>query len=630
MCGLHGGFWRDPPEALDARVLESKSLLRHRGPDDEGQVVTRCVHGTLMLGHTRLSIIDLSPLGHQPMRSDDGRLTVAFNGEIYNYKELRADLVRQGERFRSESDTEVLLKAWAVWGPGSLRRFVGMFAFAIHDANDGSLTLVRDAFGIKPLYYSYDRTSGSLEFASEVPALLRLKGSRPRLNWQRGYEYIVHGLQDGHDGTFIQGIDQLPPAHLLRLELDSVEVSEFRKWWTPPTEQRTGLRFSDCAEALRDLFLRSVRLHLRSDVPVGAALSGGIDSAAVVGGMRMLEPDVPIHTFSFIAAGSEFNEEPWVDLVNERVHAVSHKIRVEPEDFGRDLSDLLHTQGEPFNSTSMYAQYRVFRSAREAGVPVILEGQGADELLAGYHGYPGQRMRSLLERREFVRMFRFAHEWRAWPGRSGKSPWQALAGQLVSPRVHAIAMRFRRAGAHGLVRYPPLRERGVALRTPWLSRAPELKGRRVVEALGTSLTGYELPTLLRFGDRNAMRFSVENRVPFLTIEMAEFLLSMPEHFLISDSGETKSVFRAAMRGIVPDAVLDRRDKIGFVTPMDRWIAGNHASIGQAIRHARVPPFIDTAGVLGALRRVEGEGMSAALWRVINLVQWMDLFDVEAG
>jgi asparagine synthase (glutamine-hydrolysing) len=630
MCGLHGGFWRDPPEALDARILESRALLRHRGPDDEGHLVTRCVHGTLMLGHTRLSIIDLSALGHQPMRSDDGRLTVAFNGEIYNYKELRADLVREGERFRSESDTEVLLKAWAVWGEESLRRFVGMFAFAIHDANDGSLTLVRDAFGIKPLYYSYDRENGSLSFASEVPALLRLRGTGPRLNWQRGYDYVVHGLQDGHDGTFIQGIDQLPPAHLLRLHLDSVEVSEFRKWWTPPTEQRTGLRFSDCAEALRDLFLRSVRLHLRSDVPVGAALSGGIDSAAVVGGMRMLEPDVPIHTFSFIAEGSEFNEEPWVDLVNERVHAVSHKVRVGPEDFGRDLSDVLDTQGEPFNSTSMYAQYRVFRSAREAGVPVVLEGQGADELLAGYHGYPGQRMRSLLERREFVRMYRFAREWRAWPGRSAKSPWQALAGQLVSPRVHASAMRFRRAGARGLVHYPPLRGRGVALRTPWLPRAPELKGRRVVEALGTSLTGHELPTLLRFGDRNAMRFSVENRVPFLTIEMAEFLLSMPEHFLISDSGQTKSIFRAAMRGIVPDAVLDRRDKIGFVTPMDRWIAGNHAQIGRAIRNPRVPAFIDTARVLDALRRVDGEGMSSALWRVINLVQWMDHFGVEAG
>lgn len=622
MCGILGTFTLEPLPELEARLEAGLKALRHRGPDDRGLEVETASGGTLALGHTRLSIIDLSPGGHQPMHSLDGRYTVVYNGEIYNYRELREELRSLGHEFRTESDTAVLLAAWSQWGTDSLHRMIGMFAFAVFDRTLQTLTLVRDAFGIKPLFFAV--TTESIFFASEMSALLTLRATPPQIHAQRAYDYLIHGVQDSGFDTFVQGVRHVPPAYCVRFDLRDAPLSPVsRRWWNPSIAERCTASFQQAAEHLRDMFLDSVRLHLRSDVALGVALSGGIDSSAIACAMRHLEPDMDIHTFSYVGEGEAISEELWIDRVNAHIRAVPHKVLVAPNDLAADISELIRVQGEPFCTTSMYAQYRIFREARASNITVVLEGQGGDELLAGYHGYQGQRMRSLLEGGQGKEMWRFARSWRQWPGRHGYSAWRSLGGQLVPDSVYRLLLPL--VGIQpkpDWLKLEELHRQGGSTRPVRLPRVPDAHGRRVVEVLLRAVTEGGLPSLLRYGDRNAMAFSVENRVPFLTVQLAEFLLSLPEHYLISPSGETKAVFRAAMRGIVPDSVLDRRDKIGFETPMGRWVR-------QILEAARVNastgavPLFDAARLERRLQAclAAQSPFGAQDWRIANLVLW---------
>jgi len=313
---------------------------------------------------------------------------------------------------------------------------------------------------------------------------------------------------------------------------------------------------------------------LRSDVPLGIALSGGIDSAAIACCARLIEPTLDLHTFSYISDDPIYSEEKWIDLINKSINATPHKVRIDPTKIQYDIDDMVRTQGEPFCTLSIYAQYQVFKAAQHAGIKVVLEGQGGDELLAGYQGYQGQRMRSLLESGRVFDMIYFAREWKKWPGREHLFPWRALIGQLLPRSIYNLAERYS-----NLRQFPKYLDKeiflskGVKTNTIRNKYSDNSKGRRVIASLINSMSEGSLASLLRYGDRNAMRFSIENRVPFLTLGLAEFAISLPEEYLISKNGETKSIFRAAMRGIVPDEVLNRRDKIGFETPMGNLVRG---------------------------------------------------------
>lgn len=375
MCGIAGGWWKDA-NTPQATLPQALTDLKHRGPNDQGFELFPFGSTVLALGHTRLSIIDLSSAGHQPMHSQDGRWSIVFNGEIYNYRELREELRGLGHRFVSDSDTEVLLTAWAQWQEACLPRLTGMFAFVVLDHQRATIACARDAFGIKPFFYS--ASTDGFRFASEVRALIKLLPGKPELNWQTAYDYLVHSEYDRTPNSFFKGVQHLPPAHWLTVDLRTGSCSPPMQWWTPDVTERPGWTFKDAVEQVREQFLTNIRLHLRSDVPIGAALSGGVDSSAVVSAMRHVEPDLPINTFSFIAAGSDVSEEHWVDRINEHTHAHAHKLQVSPADLVRDLDDMIHAQGEPFGNTRIYAQYRVFQLARENGITVMLEGQGAD------------------------------------------------------------------------------------------------------------------------------------------------------------------------------------------------------------------------------------------------------------
>lgn len=595
MCGITGGWWSNPDQAVK-RVPLALKKIKHRGPDDDGFQLYPVGGAAVALGHTRLSIIDLSDAGHQPMHSRDGRWAIDFNGEVYNYRELRTELQAMGQSFSTDTDTEVLLAAWAQWGVACLPRLVGMFAFAVFDKTNATLTCVRDAFGIKPFFYS--AADGQFAFASELPALLELLPGKPALNWQRSYDYLVHGDYDSTPDTFFAGVHHLPSGHWMQINAATGHLTNPQRWWQPQAQERPGWRFDDAVEQVREQFLQNIRLHLRSDVPLGAALSGGIDSSAVVCAMRHLEPDMPIHTFSFIAHGSDVNEEHWVDRVNAHVGAIPHKVRVTSTELARDLDNMIRSQGEPFGSTSIYAQYRVFQLARENGITVTLDGQGADEMLAGYSGYPGQRLRSLLETGRLSDAWQFWNNWAEWPGRSRMQASKQLALVLSSGGLREILLFIN--GTKSVPRWikpRPLLEQGVLLKQPRLLTETQTTGRRVIDELGMSLSKRGVSSLLRHGDRNSMLHSIESRVPFLTPEFANLLLSMPEDYLISPKGETKHVFRDAMRGIVPDDVLDRKDKIGFATPELDWLMGMADEVKSWLKEDLKLPFLNQSKVL---------------------------------
>ncbi len=623
MCGIVGAFWQSEPTASETLLTDALQRLRLRGPNGSGVEVSRASCGTVAFGHARLSVIDLSRGGHQPMVSRDGRYAIVFNGEIYNYRELRQELMALGRKFDSASDTEVLLASWQQWGSGALPRLDGMFAFVVHDRERHTLVGARDAFGIKPFFYhaEHDRFC----FASTQRALVALRGTAPSADHQRCYDYLVHGDYDSDDHSFVEGVRHLLPGHFVEIDLTCNVVAHPQRWRRQASPVSQPMRHADAVEAVRETFLTNIRLQLRSDVALGAALSGGIDSSAVVCAMRYVEPHAPISTFSYIAAGTALSEEKWVDLVNAKTDATAHKITVSVDDMMADLDDIIEAQEEPVGSTSIYAQYRVFKLAHEAGVTVTLDGQGADELLAGYTGYPGFRLLSLLERGNLAGAHDFARQWAQWPDRSY---WRAVMelGRVVLPdNLYARARRHLGRDFRPAWLTPEFLDGGaVRLTEARPSRSAAWRGRRVVEQLSKSVEERGLPALLRHADRNSMRFSVESRVPFLTNGFADLALSLPEDYLISQGGETKSIFRAAMRGIVPDAILDRRDKIGFATPESQWLRSRSSQLRTMIAESvEAIPFIRRDALLAAFDvAIARPGpLNWQVWRWVNFARW---------
>jgi asparagine synthase (glutamine-hydrolysing) len=634
MCGIAGWISATPNPAMLETVRGWGKTLAHRGPDDLG-VLALVPDGVrlgreaslisndarLVLWHRRLSILDLSPAGWQPMVSRDGGQYIVFNGEIYNYLELREELQTLGSSFTSASDTEVLLEAYRVWGAEMLPRLIGMFAFAILDLTRRVVFLARDPFGIKPLYYALH--AGGFAFASEQKALLELPGLSRTVNAQRVFDYLRYGLTDHGADTMIDAIKQLLPAHWMEVSLDGTP-SEAQAYWRLDPTRKLELGFDEAASELHRLFLENVRFHLRSDVPVGACLSGGIDSSAIVTAMRALEPGLDVHTFSYVADEASVNEERWVDVVNAATNATAHKTHLGPGDLIGDLEHLLSTHDEPFGSTSIYAQYRVFKLARQAGVTVMLDGQGADELLGGYHVYVAARVASLVRQGRLDQALALARKASRLPGK-GKL-WLWLGEFLVSPGVQNPLRRL--AGAERVPDWLNANwfvQHGVNLSS---GKYHYPRSRDVLlEQLHQTLTRSSVPMLLRYEDRNSMAHSIESRVPFLTTRLVEFVLALPEAHLINDSGTSKAVFRKAMRGLVPDVILDRKDKIGFATPERNWLLQARSFVDRSLSSGVISGI--TALQPTAMRAewngiLEGKrGFDFRVWRWVNLIRWAE-------
>jgi asparagine synthase (glutamine-hydrolysing) len=580
-----------------------------------------------ILGHRRLSIIDVSPAGHQPMTGAAGRVWLTFNGEIYNFVELRRELAAAGHRFASGSDTEVLLAAYLEWGEAMLTKFVGMYAFGLLDLERRRLLLARDPFGIKPLYLQ--RRPGELRFASEPRALLALDDAAPAVDAEALFRYLRFGVTDGGDATLFAGMTQLPAGHRLSVSLDEPDAGEPVRYWGLRREAPARVGFEDAARRVRELFDESVAFHLRSDVPLGSCLSGGLDSSAIVLTVRaLLGPGADIRTFSFIADDPTISEAPFVELVRQAGNLDAATVAPAPEDLADDIECLIRAQGEPFGSTSIYAQYRVFRLAREAGVTVMLDGQGSDELFGGYNTALSAELAALLSRGRAREALTLARGIRVLGDGARRRLLLSALGRLAPTSLVAGLMRV---SGEALVR-PWMRE--AWFRDRGVRPAPRRQGRGA-DALREELIAFveslSLPQLLRYEDRSSMAFSIESRVPFCVPALAEYALSLPSSYLVRSDGTTKAVFREAMRGRVPDPVL-ARPKVGFATPEQAWLARLRPWIGATLREAADLPFLDAPQVAALAERQLGTRgyFSPELWRVLNAAHWVRLLGVRVS
>ena len=654
MCGIFG-IHQTNGRRVDLAALQTvAAVLRHRGPDDEGYLLANTQTERpilcggrdtssdlnqpsiqdfagqpfdLALGFRRLSILDISPAGHQPMSSSDETCWIIFNGEIYNYIELREELGRHGYAFRTGTDTEVILAAYQHWGIECLSHFIGMWAFALWDRKENQLVLARDRFGIKPLYYVND--GEQFAFASEVEVLLDSSLISRQINPGRIYDYLRFGITDYGAETMFAEIQQLPAAHYMLLPLNNPRAAEVKRYWRIDLSRKADLSFDEAATRLRELFLDSVGLHLRSDVPIGTALSGGIDSSAIVMAMRHLDPGIEIHTFSYTAEEEAVSEEHWADLVINAAGSRPHKVRPTSQELTADLNRLIDTQDEPFGSTSIYAQYRVFKLAHEAGIKVMLDGQGADELLAGYPFYLTARIASLLRQGQLGEANRLNKQAATLPQTKGMNLLASAGGALLPKGIRRLVRRATENGAAPeWLNSGWFAQRGVEPRQPFKSRGRDM----LREQLYDTLVESSLPMLLRYEDRNSMAHSIESRVPFLTAELAEFIFSLPEEYLIAPDGTSKHVFRQAMRGIVPAAILERRDKIGFATPERQWLVALRPWVEETL-HGEMAAQIPLLNLQMVKRKWEDilanrQGFDFTVWRWINVIRWAQHFRVS--
>ncbi|MDB4916836.1 MAG: hypothetical protein JWM95_4480 [Gemmatimonadetes bacterium] len=654
MCGILGIIGRNSaaPDAL--RLRDALTLLRHRGPDDEGyllfdsgsraimmlggedtpgvldlpSVVAHAHHGfDVALAFRRLSILDVSPAGHQPMVSPNGRNVIIFNGEVYNFVELRRELEACGHRFRSGTDTEVILAAYAEWGAAMLTRFVGMFALAILDTVERTVLLARDPFGIKPLYWT--RSGPTLFFASEIAPLLALTSAPRVADVNALYRYMRFGMTDGHHDTMFAGIQQLPAAHFMMLGANGTVLAPPQAYWTPGAVASRDIGLAAAAAELRHLFDESVRLHLRSDVPLGSCLSGGLDSTAIVASMRaQLGPYAPVHAFSFVSDDPHRGEGPYVDIATRAYSLEGHSVFPSASDLVADLETLVRVQEQPFDSTSMYAQFCVFRLAHEAGITVMLDGQGSDELFGGYATAVSAQLCSAIVRGNIagIRALLGSSHMSA-PGLRARIAVAAL-GRMVPRQLVGTFMALV-----GESLYPAwLDARWFRARGHVASPREQGRGRHALrEELLHFLRTLSLPRLLRYEDRNSMAFSIESRVPFCTVALADFASSLPSELLVGWNGETKAVLRRAMADVVPQTILDR-PKVGFETPERAWLTALRPWIGDVIAsdEFRSLPFISHTVVSDVIDTQLGDvrAMRPLTWRFLNVAAWARQFHVQ--
>jgi asparagine synthase (glutamine-hydrolysing) len=607
MCGI-AGVAGDGAEFQLTTLERMSQRIAHRGPDDTGVWTS----ADIALANRRLSIIDLSRDGHQPMVTDCGRYAITFNGEIYNYKELRAELEALGERFRTNSDTEVLLLAIRRWGDEALRRCNGMWAWALWDTHTRTLTAARDRFGEKPFYYTIQKNR--LYFASEIKALLTIPGFSPQPEPTAVADFAVERISDHLVTTFFTEVNQLPPGHTLKWSAEKITTACY---WPLPNASRNDYHKSS-VEEIRDLFRNAVELRLRADTPVGYLLSGGLDSSATVCFGQAISSDAKSqHLFSTLFDPPEEEAKGIACLLNRFPHLTLHPDKPGPDQFWEDLPKVLWYQEQPFGDASMVAHFGLMRLARAAGVPVLLSGQGADEVFAGYPGYLWVYLGSRLRGGELSTFAAFLSQVK----RHQSVPIRNVALNALSPslarfakqitgsnRMHWVSPEFRSTSAN------------IFHHSPRHNSADPLD-----QAMLQSIAVRTLPGFLHYEDRNSMAHGVETRLPYLDHRLVELLFRQPPASKL-DGGVTKSLLREISTGIVPETIRLRTTKTPYPAPLKDWLRARKGELVETSQ-ARTCPLLDYPAWE---RKVKAfiAGNDAELinvWRGYILARWYAVF-----
>jgi asparagine synthase (glutamine-hydrolysing) len=545
MCGIAGTFGQTlpPPERLSA----ASAALAHRGPDGEGVYIHRAGGNATALVHRRLAIIDLNMRSDQPFRLEHGLL--CYNGELYNYVELKCELEALGYSFRTSGDTEVLARALLHWGPAALERCEGMWAFAWYDEKAGTLLLSRDRFGEKPLYLR--RQSGVLYFASEIKGLAALAGAWPTVNRDHVLRYMVNGYKalNKVSETFYEGVTELPAGSYLLLKLGGEAPV---RYWTPRPQVQPDMSYAEATARTREALIEAVRLRLRADVPLAFCMSGGIDSNALIAiAKRVLNCDV--HGFTIVNTDARYEEQALVDLAVKDLGIRHTAIPVTSEDFLSSLTKLVAAHDAPVATISYYVHWQLMKAIAAHGYKVTISGTAADELFTGYYDHHNLYLAEMADSPEHAPALA---AWREHQAPIVRNP------HLQDPDLFVRDRSFRE---HIYLNNDVF---ASWLRNPWhedFSEKPFHQG-LLRNRMLNELFEEAVPVILKEDDLNAMYFSMENRSPFLDSKLFDTAYSIPERHLVRN-GRAKAVLRDAMRGLVPDAVLDNRRKVGFNAPI---------------------------------------------------------------
>lgn len=608
MCGICGIINRNGQPVKEAVLHAMMDRMKYRGPDDEGIFCYRHIG----LGFVRLSILDLSYAGHQPYQDVNNQYSLIFNGEIYNYIELRKELERLGEVFVSDTDTEVLLKSYIRWGMECLDKLNGMFAFVIFDKYTNRIFGARDRFGIKPLYYCM--TDKQFVFASEIPPILETECLKARANEQVIFDYLVFNRTDQTENTFFEGIKKLQHGCCFTLEGDKFEIA---KWYNLKEKVQSAEPFKN-AEEYKACLKSSVGLRLRSDVPVGVCLSGGIDSSSITSLLLRDFHKEDLNAFSAVyGKGQTGDESDYIDEYKEQLNHI-HFTTPTARTLLIDLLDFVRIQAEPVPSLGPYAQYKVMQKAK-GNVVVTLDGQGADEELAGYHYFFGFYFKDLCREgqyhtllKEMVAYRRIHHSFFAY---------KTFLYFLLPKKLRSST----RINEYGYVIPSFVRKYATTN-----SIAGNLYGSPSLNEALLDHFEYKLEHLLKWNDRNSMASSIESRVPFLDYRLVERTLATPSSGKIHN-GVTKCILREAMTGIVPEKIRLRMDKVGFSTPQDEWFREEQMSsfihdiiTSSSFRNRRIFDADKVLRLYG--QHVSREiNISKEIWKWIHLELWYRMF-----
>ncbi|MEM4204340.1 MAG: asparagine synthase (glutamine-hydrolyzing) [Candidatus Methanomethylicaceae archaeon] len=639
MCGIAGLLRFDGAKVNQETFYRAVECIRHRGPDDEGYVIleTRTGHfeergGTdslpelglkdiraptvmnadLVMANRRLAIIDLSPKGHQPKHNEDFSIWLVFNGEVYNYRELREELFKSQHEFTSDTDTEVVVHGYEEWGLDLLlSKMVGMWGFALWDQRKKKLYLVRDRFGIKPLYYHLE--SRSLMFASEIKAIRSI--FRTKVNEKRIAEFLWF-MPYNPEETFFEGLNQVLPAHYIEVEPLSGKIEKVKYWDIKEVNLSYGdVDYKKCVKEFYENLERSLKYHMVSDVPIGTCLSGGLDSSTIVCLAQKLLDEGKISekglfgikklkTFSSIPKEKRVSEAFYIDQVIKKSEVEGFSVSPTFENFIKDFEKVVKIHDEPFQGPSVYMQYRVMELAKSQNIKVLLDGQGADELLGGYHSYIKLYLRDLLKEnplkffKEFIK-----------------------TRDLVTPLMWQF-VREKMGIKKSLI------SKTLKTKPPTISL--QNKNEALAEKLRYDLFEGRLIELLKYEDINSMVFSIESRVPFLYHPLVEYLFKQPVSLRIRD-GWTKYILRESMKGILPEVVRKRRSKLGFSAPDAEWakrlIQERFDWVRSIISHSE--KFINYNGFEKLCKRILQKGWREDVlffWRIIILSKWVELLE----
>ncbi|GAB4490532.1 MAG: asparagine synthase (glutamine-hydrolyzing) [Saprospiraceae bacterium] len=615
MCGISGIIHLDRSPVPEPQIWEMIKAMKHRGPNDNGTFFEDGVG----FGFVRLSIIDLSPAGHQPMFSHDERYVIIFNGEIFNYVELREELKAKGHQFRTKTDTEVLIQSYVEWGEDMLHKLNGMWTFVIYDRKEKTLFGSRDRYGIKPLYCAID--GKRLIFASEIPSILAVLGKKPTADQEALFDFLIFNRTDQDEKTFFSEIKKINHGCYFKMKVAPSEGSiaqamKIVNWY----DLRKQLKepFKD-PEEFREMFASSIALRLRSDVPIGVCLSGGLDSSSIVSTMIHDFDKRDVHTFSAIYGEGQFGDESKFIYLYKDVLPNMHYIMPDDKTIMADIPLMVRAHAEPIASTGPYAQYKVMELAKNH-VTVTLDGQGADEMLAGYHYFFGFHFKNLLLKGKIgtlaAEMVHYYRKHRAVLGLMSFILFMLPAG--VRARARAMEKGY-------------IDEEFYAAHAANANTiAGELYGSATLQDALINHFEFKLEHLLKWEDRNSMWFSLEARVPFLDHRLVERTLTLPDEMIINN-GMTKQILREAMKGRLPEPIRIRRDKIGFGTPHDEWF--RTPAFQDYIKGIINSPSFASRGLVDVKKvqsiyeqHVRKEGNHGKeIWKWLHLENWFQTF-----